>query len=222
MYKITISLFAFTTLAACSQDFETDVDALQLRPAAASLGLPTGPTASLSANPETDPEVDPQTDPQADPQDDGKEIEDDPQWQPAYLPGGAYWMQYGEVYNKPADDEDIQAGRGEMVFAPKIAGITMLWGFGRLETNLQTLRLVGDDSRSFDDGDCTESVSVFGEGYMTSDDSFSMHVVETIVREGEDCEAMGVGAPTLDEYDYLADFTFVPAPGEEEEGATNN
>ena len=215
MYKITMSLCAFTTLAACSQDAETSTEALQLRHASSSLGLPSGPTVALDADPEADPKSDPNPE-------DGKDVEDDPEWQAAYVPGGAYWMQYGEVYTKPAGDDEIQAGRGEMVFAPNIGGVVQLWGFARVETNLQSLRLIGEISQTFDDGDCTESVSVFGEGFMISEDSFAMHIFEAITLEGKDCEAMGIGAPGVDEYEYLADFTYVPAPEQAEDGATNN
>ena len=134
-------------------------------------------------------------------------------WQRAYLPPGAYWMQYGEVLNQPTSDFPIQPGHREVVLAPEIDGFAYLFGTAPLITDLNSLVADGFRLSPMEGGDCELVHSVEADGWHTSDTSFDMHVIETWSMSGVDCETMEKGAPYTEVFEYLASFEWMAPEG---------
>lgn len=130
-------------------------------------------------------------------------------WQRANLPDGAYWMQFGEVFEQPASDFPVQPGHGEVVVAPDIDGYAYLFGTAPILTNLSDLMADGVRLDVSDEGDCTITHTVEASGWHTSDTSFDMHVTEVIETVGSDCIAMEKGTPGVESWEYLASFSWM-------------
>lgn len=207
MNRFVTTIAAFAALTGCSEDFESTSDGI--------VGsTPTGETSHPEGEPDDQLEIDPKSDdpipgdPGGDPEDGGNIPADSAEWLPAYLPAGAYWMQFGEVFVQP-DGSELQPGRREVAHAPRIEDTVYLHGFAPIESNLEELRAIGTNSFKAEEGDCTETVSLDAIGFYEGPEQFSMHIIETFEVAGADCDALGMGPERMDAFDYIAQFSFM-------------
>jgi hypothetical protein len=214
MNRIFTTFAAIASLTACSEGFDATAEGIQSAGAAGEdTPADVSPAPSLDIDPDGDPDA-PQDD--VDGNGNGASAPDEPEWRPAFLPAGAYWMQYGEVFRQP-DGGGIQPGHRDIVFAPRIDGAVMLYGYAPVETNLERLRAVGETSFTSPDGDCTETLSFDAVGFHEGEEAFALDIIEIIDVVGADCPELGMGDERTDRFEYLASFTFVP-PTEEPGG----
>ena len=131
-----------------------------------------------------------------------------PEWFPANMRSGAYWMTVQEVL---ADNSDapIEDGFSVDVWAPYVGGVILLWGYAPLETDGDILRADGLLEIPHDELDCTTTLETIATGESLSEDTaFFLEVFERAESIGADCESLGITEGVF-ERSYLAEFDWM-------------
>jgi len=143
-----------------------------------------------------------------------------PEWAPAEMRSGAYWMSVVEVIEDNTEFP-LEAGWGIDVWAPYMGGVVLLWGYAPLETDGEFLRAEGVLEIPHEELDCTMLMETVASGEPTVEDSaFFLEVYESTETFGADCEALGM-TEGLIERTYQADFEWME-PQEDAEGVDAN
>jgi hypothetical protein len=139
-----------------------------------------------------------------------------PEWVPAQMRSGAYWMSVLDVIEDNAE-VPMEPGWGVDVWAPYVGGVVLLWGYAPLETDGEYLRADGILEIPHDELDCTLLIETVASGEPAEDDrAFFLEVYESTETFGADCEALGMTEGLIERF-YLADFEWME-PQEEAEG----
>ena len=193
-----IAIFAATAFAittGCAEGTpELDVDALAATPFA---GItPTLPVVQLTQAP-----VDGSNGP----------IQTAPQWAPADLPEGTYWMTVREMHAAQGG-VTMTEGTRQLVAVTAVDGVPMLHGMAPMFSNGEQLsaQYVDEYRAPVEDGRCEVVTELVAEGRQLDAERFVLDVSFLNRVEGEDCRKIGLGDEQVELAEFTAVFDFIP------------
>jgi hypothetical protein len=131
-----------------------------------------------------------------------------PEWFPADMRSGNYWMTVSEVI-EDHNEHPIQDGWSVDVWSPYVGGVILLWGYAPLETNGEVLRAEGVLEIPHEEFDCTMILETVASGETIEEDRvFFLEVFERSETFGVDCEDNGLNEGVV-ERSYVADFEWM-------------